>query len=167
MKKTVKPLNKLGVLLKSLFTANDDPHGISLGFGLGVFLGMMPGTGPLAALFCAQFLRVNRAAAVFGAVLTNTWFSLLVMGFAVKLGALMTNVSWLQISQGFQAAFRPFNWHNLFQLWFYQLIYPVLLGFLALSAALAVAAYLAAFLALHLHRSLRSQTKTAGERPIK
>jgi uncharacterized protein (DUF2062 family) len=157
MKKPDYMFMKLGGLLKHLFTVNDDPHGIALGFGLGVFLGILPGTGPLAALVCAQFLRVNRAAALLGALLTNTWFSLVVLGFSVKLGAWILRVDWSAINRLTAAAFKPFNWHKLFQLPFKEVIFPVLLGYLVISLCLGILAYIAAFLSLHGYRSLRSR----------
>lgn len=37
-----------------LFQINDTPQRIALGVGLGVFTGIIPGAGPIAALFLAM-----------------------------------------------------------------------------------------------------------------
>ncbi|PIR13657.1 MAG: hypothetical protein COV50_05635, partial [Flavobacteriales bacterium CG11_big_fil_rev_8_21_14_0_20_35_7] len=55
---------------------NDTPQRIALGLGLGSALGMLPGTGPLAALFLAVVFKVNRASAFLGSLATNIWLSL-------------------------------------------------------------------------------------------
>lgn len=157
MKKTRSILKILAIRLKHLVTRNGDPHDISLGFGIGVFLGMLPGTGPLAALLVSQLLRVNRAAALIGSLLTNTWFSLVVLGLAVKLGAMITGSSWIEINQAIQAAFKPFRWESLFKLSFGQVILPVLLGYLLISLWLAIIAYIASFLALKAYRSRKKK----------
>lgn len=74
-------------LYLKLFRTNDTPQRIAFGLGIGVFLGIMPGAGPLAALIAATFLRANRAAAIAGAFLTNTWTSFLIFILSVKVGA--------------------------------------------------------------------------------
>lgn len=150
----------MGVLLKRLFTKNDDPHNISLGIGLGVLLGIMPGTGPVAALVVAQVLRVNRAAAFFGALLTNTWFSFVVLGLSAKIGANILSVNLADLNQNIQGIFRPFSLDKLLKLSFSQVILPLFTGFIVVSIALASAAYIVSFLALHAHRRLKNH-KTA------
>jgi len=60
------------LLYLKLIKINDTPQKIAFGFGLGVFSGIFPGTGPLAALFLALILRANRASALLGSLLTNT-----------------------------------------------------------------------------------------------
>ena len=66
----------LRLILAKLFNINDTPHKIALGLGLGVFAGILPGTGPIAAIFLALAFRANRASALLGSLLTNTWLSL-------------------------------------------------------------------------------------------
>jgi uncharacterized protein len=155
MKKIRNALKKLAAMLKHLFTLNDNPHDIALGFGLGVFLGVLPGTGPVAALICAQFLRVNRAAAFFGAAVTNTWFSFVVLGISAHIGARIMSINPAELTNCLQAAFKPFSFHKLSQLSFSQVIVPLFTGFLIVSVSVALLAYSAAFLALHAHRSLK------------
>ena len=53
--------NFLRFVYAKLFSINDTPNKISLGLGLGVFAGILPGTGPIAAVFLALVFRANRA----------------------------------------------------------------------------------------------------------
>jgi uncharacterized protein (DUF2062 family) len=81
----VKRLAKV-VYLK-LFRINDSPLKIALGFGLGVFIGVMPGVGPVIALLLAFLFRVNRASALLGSILFNTWVGLIALLLAIKIGS--------------------------------------------------------------------------------
>ena len=65
----------LQFLFDKLFKINDTPQKIALGFGLGVFAGIFPGTGPVAAILLAYVFRANRASALFGSLFTNTWLN--------------------------------------------------------------------------------------------
>ena len=80
-------------LYLKIFRIDDSPQKIALGFGLGVFLGVMPGMGPIAALAIAFLLKANRASALLGSILTNTWLSIPVFFLAVKTGAVVTGSS--------------------------------------------------------------------------
>lgn len=162
MKKVKRAFKKLTILFKHLFTLNDDPHDLALGFGLGVFLGILPGTGPLAALICAQFLHLNRAAAFFGALLTNTWFSLVILGLSAHVGAKIMAVNLAELTQSIQAAFHPFHFGNLFKLSFAKVILPLFTGFAIVSIACGLLAYITAFLALHGYRKWK-QNKSRQE----
>src|SRR3989338_6840109 len=84
-------------LYQNLFKINDTPQKIALGLGLGVFAGIFPGTGPLASLFLAFICRANRASALIGSLLTNTWLSIVTFLLAIKLGALMFGIKWEEI----------------------------------------------------------------------
>jgi uncharacterized protein (DUF2062 family) len=156
--KKINTLSKLKQLLAHLFTANDSPHDIALGIGLGVFLGILPGTGPVAALLAAQFLRINRAAAFFGALLTNTWFSLVVLGLSATIGAKIMALNPAELHQTIVAAFKPFAIRKLFTLSFTQVLLPVLTGFIIVSLAIALASYIAAYLGVHGYRRLHKDS---------
>lgn len=49
----------------------DTPHRLALAFGLGVALGIIPGTGAILAAGLAVLIRLNLPAMVAGALLTN------------------------------------------------------------------------------------------------
>ena len=118
------PTNKLkrlfSYLYGKLFRLNDSPQRIAIGFGFGVFLGMLPGTGPVASLVMAALLRVNKAAALLGSLLTNTWLSLVCLFLAIKSG------DWIFGSK-----------HS----GIFNLIMPVLAGYFIISLGLGILAF--------------------------
>ena len=57
--------------LRPLFDFKGSPHEVGMAFGLGIFLGVLPGTGAIAAAFVATALRLNLPIMVAGALLTN------------------------------------------------------------------------------------------------
>ena len=91
-------LNRLKSWAKGLYERlvrmDDSPQRVALGFGVGVFLGLLPGTGPLAALAVAFVFRLNKAAALLGSVLTNTWLSFVTFALALKIGSALLGVNW-------------------------------------------------------------------------
>ncbi len=57
--------------MNPLIDFKGSPHKIGLAFGLGIFLGVLPGTGAVAAACVAAALRLNLPIMVAGALLTN------------------------------------------------------------------------------------------------
>ena len=129
-------------IYRKLFLINDTPNKISLGFGLGVFTGIVPGTGPIAALFLAMLLRANRAAAVIGSALTNTWLSFVTFIAAAKIGSVILRINWSDIQADWSAFITKFSWKLLFKFSAIKLIFPVLLGYFIIALACGLAAYL-------------------------
>lgn len=90
--------NKLGGFLRSTYTQlvkiDDSPHKIALGASLGVFTGIFPGTGPLAALFLALILKANRAAALVGSLLTNSWATIALFAPAAAIARFFFKAGW-------------------------------------------------------------------------
>lgn len=134
----IKRLAKL-VYLK-LFRINDSPLKIALGFGLGVFIGVMPGVGPAIALVLAFLLRVNRASALLGSVLFNTWIGLTAFFFAAKIGSIVTGSSYADICDGWNALIKSFKWEKLFEVSIYNILIPIGIGFLIISSVIAAVA---------------------------
>jgi len=124
-------LDKIKTFFKSvylkLFKIDDTPQKVALGFGLGVFLGIFPGTGPIAAIFLSWILHVNRAASLIGCLLTNTWISFIAFILAVKCGALLFGMHWQDIRDA------PIKF-----------ILPVAMGYLLIGLAFGFIAYLTA-----------------------
>jgi uncharacterized protein (DUF2062 family) len=116
-----------------LIRLNDSPQRISLGFGLGVFLGILPGTGPIAALVLAALFRVNRAAAFLGSLLTNTWLSIATIILSIKLGSVIMGKNWEDIYAQWQLFLRQFQWRNLLEASFLQIAAPVAVGYLLIG----------------------------------
>ena len=133
-------------IFAKLFKINDSAQKIALGVGLGVFSGFIPGMGPLAALFLAFVFRANRAAALFGGVLTNTWLSLITFVLAVKVGSLIFNRHWQQVYQKARGLIHNFSWGNFFSLSFLDIVLPVIVGYLVIGLFLGFISYLAVLL---------------------
>jgi len=126
-----------------LFRINDTPQRIAIGVGLGVFCGAFPGTGPIAALFLAFVLRLNRAAALLGSILTNTWLSIPIFLISVKLGSVITSSNYADLQRAWMALMKDFRWADLFEMSFSRIVFPVLAGYLAVSFLIGVLAYTA------------------------
>jgi len=126
---------------------NDTPQKIAWGLGLGVFLGLMPGTGPLAALTLALFFRVNKLAALLGSLLTNTWLSIATLIPAIKLGSKILNLKWLDVYNAWMLL-SNFSWSYLLRNSLYKVILPVLIGYVTMGLLFALSAYFAALVIL-------------------
>jgi len=124
-----KILNNILGFFKSLyvklFKIDASPQKIALGFGLGVFLGILPGTGPIAAVFLAFILRLNRVSALLGSALTNTWLSVLTFFLSIKIGSAIMHLNWREVYQA------PT-----------KIILPLALGYLAIGICSGLLAYL-------------------------
>lgn len=129
----MKNKNKLIRLFKliyiKLFRIHDTPQKIALGFGLGIFLGILPGSGPIAALCLAFLFKLNRVSALLGSLLTNTWLSFLIFPLSIKAGSTIINLSWQDIYSN-------------------KVILPAAIGYLTISFCLGVFGYLVALIML-------------------
>jgi len=133
-------------IVAKLFKINDSAQKIALGVGLGVFSGLIPGTGPAAALFLAFVFRANRAAALLGSILTNTWLSLVTFILAVKLGSVVLGRHWQEVYQKAQGLIRNFHWGSFFKLSFLDVALPLIMGYLIIGIFLGLISYLAVLL---------------------
>jgi len=126
---------------KTLFQNNDSPHRIALGLSLGVFLGILPGTGPIASLVMASLLRVNKAAAVIGSLLTNTWLSLVLFFLSLKIGSVILGLDWHKVQGDWQLLLHDFRWKSLFSTSALDIVAPVLVGYLVIALIFGIFAY--------------------------
>jgi uncharacterized protein (DUF2062 family) len=145
----------LKYLYLKLFRTNDTPQRIALGLGIGVFLGILPGAGPLASLIAATLLRANKAAAVLGALLTNTWTSLLTIVLAIKIGAAIKGLYWHDLYNQWQILLKDFHWKYLFRSSFLEILMPVLIGYLVISFVFGLLVYLSSLLILRGRKKLK------------
>jgi len=145
----------INFLFSKLFKINDSPEKIAFGVSLGVFSGILPGTGPLVALFLAFIFRANRAAALLGSILTNTWFSLLTFILAIKIGSAILKLSFQEVLQKAQLLIKDFNFIKFFKLSFFDLCLPILIGYLIIGLILGAFSYLITLLIIrrNLHGS--------------
>jgi len=139
-------INLFRQIFIKLFKINDTPQKIALGFGIGVFLGIIPGTGPIAALVVASFLHINRAAAVLGSLLANTWTSILTILLSIKLGSAIMKLSWQEVYKGWLILLNDFQWADLFKLSILKIILQVLIGYFVIALCLGFLVYLIFFL---------------------
>lgn len=126
-----------------LFRINDTPQRIALGLGLGVFCGVLPGSGPIAALTLAFLLRVNRASALLGSVLTNTWISIPVFLLSLRAGAAITGVHYQDLHRDWALLIKDFRWAVLLNAGVYKILLPMVIGYAIISLAIGIIAYIA------------------------
>jgi len=128
-------------LYRQIFFINDSPQKIALGFGLGVFLGIIPGTGPLAAVTLAIILKINKAAALIGSLLLNTWINIITFVFALKLGSKILGINWRDIYDQSLEIIQNFHFKALFNQAILKILLPTLLGYFIISLILGVISY--------------------------
>lgn len=136
------------LLYIKLFKINDSPQKIALGLGLGVTLGILPGTGPVAALCLAFLLRVNRASALLGSLLTNTWLSFVTFILSIKIGSGIMKSNWQEVYKDWILFLKEFHWLDLFKLSIIKIILPVIVGYFVVAFCLGLLIYLTAIIVL-------------------
>jgi len=134
-----------------LFKINDSPQRVALGFGLGVFAGILPGTGPLAALFLAFIFKANRASALAASLLSNTWLSLVTFILAIKIGSAIFNISWQGLKNEWVIVLNHWHWQDLFKASILKILFPVICGYIIISLILGLVSYIAALLILKMN----------------
>ena len=132
----------INFVFRKLFYINDSAQKIALGVGLGVFSGLMPGIGPAAALFLAFVFRANRAAALLGSILTNTWLSLVTFILAIKVGSVILKRHWQEVYQKAQGLIHDFHWVKFLKVSFLDVLLPVIVGYIAIGLFLGIISYL-------------------------
>ena len=140
-----------------LFRINDTPQKIGLGLGLGIASGIIPGSGPLAALFLALVFKANRASALIGSILTNTWLSVLIFPVCVKIGSFILGINWQVVYGQIKAALQGFRLNALFSVSFLKVIFPAFLGYILVGVLAGFLAYICVIL---LFRNRKRQAKS-------
>jgi hypothetical protein len=141
-------------VFRSLFIINDSPQRIAVGLGIGVFTGILPGMGPLAAMFVAVLVRANKAAAFCGSLLTNTWLSFVVLISSIKLGSALFGLPWQEEKEKWEALVKGFHFREIVSASFADILIPVVVGYLLIGIAAGLFAYLLALLLLKIkHRA--------------
>ena len=140
--------NFFRLLYEKLVLINDTPQKISLGLALGVSLGIIPGTGPIAAVTAAFVLRLNRMAALIGSLMVNTWLSIVTLILAVKLGAMIFAINWQELYRQWLLIFSQFQMRRLLESSFYEIILPTFVGYVIISLVCGILVYLVSILIL-------------------
>ncbi len=138
----------LKLIYLKLFRINDTPQKIAQGAGIGVFLGILPGTGPIAAVFMAFVLRANRAAAFLGSLLTNTWLSVASFLLAIKIGSWLMGISWQAAHHDLMPVLKNFQFKSLLNFSIFKIISPLLIGYLIVSFCLGLIVYLVTWIVI-------------------
>lgn len=153
-------LNKIGRFFKALylklFRIDDSPQKIAAGFGLGVFLGVMPAMGPMAALVLALLFKFNRVSAILGSVITNTWLSIPVFFAAIRTGSAVTGTSAGAVRSQWSDLVRDFSWERLIHVSFNELLIPVIVGYVIVAFFIGIIAYAAALLVSNFRKKGRN-----------
>lgn len=149
-KKKNSVLRLLRLIYIKLFRINDTPQKIAQGFGLGVFLGILPGTGPIAALFLAVLLRVNRISALLGSLLTNTWLSVLTFLLSIKIGSAIMDLNWQDTYNNWASFLKNFSFSGLFKLSVLKIALPVVIGYFIIASCAGLLAYIVMVIILKL-----------------
>lgn len=139
-------------LISKIFLIDDSPQKIALGFGVGVLAGILPGTGPLAALFLAWLLRLNRPAALAAGIIFNTWINVLTFIIAIKIGSAIMGLRWEAVYAQAQAVFQDFHWADFLKTAVLKIIAPLILGYFIIAVFMALTAYLIVLIILKLIR---------------
>jgi uncharacterized protein (DUF2062 family) len=137
--------SSLRQLRDKLLGINDSTHRIALGVGIGLFLGVFPGTGPIAALVTAFIFRVNKAAALAGALAVNTWINIVTFPLAIAIGAFASGANPAGITREWSHATDPFIGKTFIAFLFHRAILAILAGYVIIGCVLAGIGYAVTF----------------------
>ena len=137
---------------KQFFLINDTPHKIAAGAALGVFLGIAPGAGVAASVVLASIFRINRLAAIAGAIATNTWTLILALPAAAAVGCFVVGGNKVSL----MAQFNQIQ-HLGFTFLFSReilltIVLPLTVGFVVVSGAISLVCYILTFSLIKKHR---------------
>lgn len=128
-------------IYKQILGMDDSPHHVALGFGVGVFLGILPFTGVVAAVALAVIFKFNRAAALLGSVITNTWLSVVTFFIAGRIGCVILGYDWESIVSQAKHVIFHFTWDGLFKTATLEILAPLFLGYLIIGALCGLLSY--------------------------
>lgn len=154
----------LRLIYIKLVRINDSPLKIALGFGLGVFVGVMPAIGPIAAILLAFIFRVNRASALLGCILFNTWFGVIIFLLAVKTGSSLMGLSYNSVYEGWNLLIKNFHFSSLLKLSVYKILIPITIGYFVISLCLGILAFVVAFVVARQIKNRKLETNTPVSR---
>ena len=123
---------------------NEPAPRLALAFGLGVFLGVLPGTGALVAAALAAALRLNLPLMVGGALLNNPFTTPFVYAASFAVGRWLLGA---EVGRGILSRF----------------VFPALAGNLLLSVSLGLAGYAVVWCVVVWARARRVRSR-GGER---
>jgi uncharacterized protein (DUF2062 family) len=134
-----------------------------MGFSLGVFLGILPVTGALASLFCAFIFRLNRISALLGSLLTNTWLSIVFFLLSIKIGSAIMHLDWHDVQRKWVVLLKDFHWKSLFSLSIWDILLPVVIGYLIIAIVLGTLSYFIILLVLNMRKKKKNENKNRAD----
>lgn len=138
---------------------NDTPHRIALGISLGVFSGILPGSGPVFAIIIAFIFRANKAAALLGSIVVNTWITILLVIPSTEIGGLLFGVKWTDLQAGFQDLRQNFSWRDLFRDTVPDILLPIAVGFLVCGLIVGIITYLVSYFIIKYIKKVREERR--------
>ncbi|PIW66607.1 MAG: hypothetical protein COW11_02440 [Candidatus Omnitrophica bacterium CG12_big_fil_rev_8_21_14_0_65_43_15] len=136
----------LNNIYNKLVKANDTPHRIALGFGIGVFYGLFPFVGVVFTIITSLIFKANKASALIGCFVTNTWMTALLLLPSIKVGSKMFGVDWRAVWQDMRL--KDFS---------SDVLLPSIVGFLTIALAVGVLGYLISLFFIIKYRKHRGQ----------
>lgn len=123
------------------------PHLIAKSFAIGVFIGILPGTGLVVALLVAILFRLNKTSIALGALTNNPWTTAFIYAGSYKIG------QWILRTKT-QIAWQEFlTWHGFTFKDLGLAMTPFLIGGIILAFLCACAGYGIVYFMLVLYKS--------------
>lgn len=145
-------MKKLSRFIKKFFLIDDSPHKVAAGAALGIFWGIMPGEGVATTLITASILRFNRLSATAGVLAVNMWTTFLVMPLAATVGGFLFHTDAETLINNFKST-HELGWKHFFtETIFTNLLLPLIIGFIIVSAAISLVFYFLLYFALKYHK---------------
>jgi uncharacterized protein (DUF2062 family) len=106
----------------------------------------MPAMGPVIAFALAFPLRVNRASALLGSILFNTWVGVISLLLAIKIGSAVTGLNYHDVYDGWSALIKSFKWEKFFEVSVYSVLIPIVIGYIIISLFFATLATIVVYM---------------------
>ncbi len=137
--------------------AHDTPHRIALGFGIGVFYGLFPFIGVIFTLVTAIIFKANKASALVGCFVTNTWMSFILALPSVKIGAKLFGLDYRAVWEDVRHYLKLSNIKDIFKEASGDVIIPSVVGFLVIAFIIAVAGYFVSLFLILRYKGLKAK----------
>jgi uncharacterized protein (DUF2062 family) len=135
---------KIKKFIEKFFLINDTPQKVAGGAALGIFLGIFPGEGVLAALFFSAIFRLNKLSATAGVLATNMWMTAITLPVAAVIGSFLFDEKYSDLIGRFHEYkhLDTIKEALLFSLSIFETAFlPLLVGFVIVAGAIAIGFY--------------------------
>lgn len=138
-----------------LVKTDDTPHHIALGFAIGIFYGLVPFVGVILTLITAAIFRANKASALVGCFVTNTWVTAVLALPSVKVGSKIFGLDWTVVWQQMKRYLSMSDIKDIFNALSRDVLIPSLIGFLAIAFFLSVVSYAVSLFVVLKYREIK------------